>query len=492
MMLLALLGTPLAVIPLFWLARNTTVFFLLGTGASLAMLIAGGVLGHTVLSFGPVALGAPWYLYVDSLGFLTLGLVLLVAVAVNVFSWGYFQEELRTGHTELRRLQLFYSLLFAFLFSMVLALTTENLGILWIAIEGTTLASAFLVGFENHKRSLEAAWKYMILCTVGIALALLGITVLHLASGNLVGDGQGALSWPFLMAHAERMNPSLLRLAFVFVLVGFGTKAGLAPLHNWLPDAHSQAPSPVSALLSGVLLNSAMYGILRITAVVNRGLSGNGFTGTALLALGILSVGTAAVFLLTQRDYKRLLAYSSIEHMGLLAVGAGLFSPGAIFATLFHMVNHSLTKSMLFLAAGSLYQKFGSRDIRKVRGLLTVLPVTGSVFFFGIFAIAGMPPFSVFFSELGLLTACFQGGHPVIGTLLALLLAVIFVGFAVTLFRIFLGDVPPSSSVTRGEINGPGAVILVVLLVAVGVSGFAMPSEAWELLHRAAQIVIGG
>lgn len=491
-MMLVLLGTPLAVIPLFWLARNTLMFFLVGTGGSLAMLIAGGVLGHTINATGPVTWGAPWYLYVDSLGFLTLGLVLLVSVAVNIFSWGYFQEELSRGHTELRRLQLFYSLLFAFIFSMMVALTTENLGILWIAIEGTTLASAFLVGFENEKRSLEAAWKYMILCTVGIALAFLGITILHMASAGAEGGPGTALSWPFLMAHAEKLDDPLLRLAFVFALVGFGTKAGLAPLHNWLPDAHSQAPSPVSAMLSGVLLNSAMYGILRVTAVVNRGLEGRAFTGTALMVMGLLSVGTAALFLLTQRDYKRLLAYSSIEHMGLLAVGAGIFSPASIFATLFHMVNHSLTKSMLFLAAGTVYQKYGSRDIRKIRGLLRTLPVTGTALFLGILAIGGLPPFSVFFSELGILSSCFQAGHLWLGSGVGLLLALIFVGFAVTLYRIFTGDLPAASAVVPGEYNAPGMFILILLLVVIGVSGIALPSEAWSLLRDAARIVTGG
>ena len=491
-MMFVLLGTPLAVIPLFLLARHALLLFLVGTGGSLAMLVAGGVLGHTISATGPVAWGAPWYLYVDSLGFLTLGLVLLVSVAVNVFSWGYFQEELGRGHTELRGLRLFYSLLFAFIFSMVVALTTENLGILWIAIEGTTLASAFLVGFENEKRSLEAAWKYMILCTVGIALAFLGITILHMASGGTDGGAGTALSWPFLMAHADKLDGALLRLAFVFALVGFGTKAGLAPLHNWLPDAHSQAPSPVSAMLSGVLLNSAMYGILRVTTVVNRGLGGQAFTGPALMALGIISVGTAAIFLLTQRDYKRLLAYSSIEHMGLLAMGAGIFSPAAIFATLFHMVNHSLTKSMLFLATGTVYQKYGSRDIRKVRGLLRTLPVTGPALFLGFLAIGGLPPFSVFFSELGLLTSCFQGGYLGLGAGMTLLLALIFVGFAVTLHRVFVGDLPADFSVEPGEPNAPGLVVMILLLVVIGVSGFALPSEAWSLLRDATRIVMGG
>ena len=283
----------------------------------------------------------------------------------------------------------------SFLFTMVLALSVKNMGIMWIAIEATTLASAFLVGFYNHKHALEAAWKYVIICSVGIAIALLGIIFLHLSSIDVL-KSQQFLDWTALYDNAKSLKSSIARFAFIFILIGFGTKAGLAPMHTWLPDAHSQAPSPISALLSGVLLNSAMYAIFRTTAIVNRNLGGSVYTGRLLMAVGILSMLTAAIFILTQKDYKRLLAYSSIEHMGIIAVSLGIFTPLSVFGALLHMINHSLTKSMLFLSSGNILQKYNTKQIRKIKGVLKLLPVSGTAFLLGLFAIAGTPALQCF------------------------------------------------------------------------------------------------
>jgi hydrogenase-4 component F len=373
---------------------------------------------------------------------------------------------------------------------MVLSISVSNIGILWIAIEATTLASAFLVGFHNDKHAIEAAWKYVIICSVGIAIALMGIIFLHLASIDVIAKTQ-SLQWPVLYAAAGELNPGILRLAFIFMLIGFGTKAGLAPMHTWLPDAHSQAPSPISALLSGVLLNSAMYAIIRIVAIVNKNLADSLFTGRVLIAFGLLSVLTAAIFILTQKDYKRLLAYSSIEHMGIIAIALGIFTPVSLFAAIFHMINHSFTKSMLFLASGNILQKYGTREIGKIRSLLKVMPLTGTAFLLGLFAISGAPPFSVFASELSVMTAMFTDGRFILGAGFIILLALIFAGIAVTLFRVFHEE-PVADDTIDPLVNIPGTVAIMVLLVVISVMGLYMPDTLKALITNAQQLISGG
>jgi hydrogenase-4 component F len=375
---------------------------------------------------------------------------------------------------------------------------------------------------------------------------MLGIIFLHMSSVGLF-KGSQLLDWTALYGSAAALKSPVLRLAFVFILVGFGTKAGLAPMHTWLPDAHSQAPSPISALLSGVLLNSAMYAIIRTVAIVNKNLGDSLFTGRILMAFGLLSILTAAIFIITQKDYKRLLAYSSIEHMGIIAFAVGVFSPAAVFGAIYHMINHSFTKSMLFLTSGSILQKYGTREIAKVRGLLKVLPVTGTAFFLGLFAIAGTPPFSVFASEFNILAATFKNGNFFIGSVLAVLLAIVFAGIALVLFGMFYkkgdqeivkevaaaagpagnlavaggptgdsaanntaghadngaggpaGDQPQAPDqgpsmvpVEKSETNKAGAVIILVLLAVILVMGVYMPEPLKALITSAQQIITGG
>lgn len=428
------------------------------------------------------------FFYVDALSMIVLDLVLTIGFAVSIYSVGYLEEEIRSGKWEVKRLHLYYALMYLFFFTMVLALTVDNMGVMWIAIEGTTLASAFLVGFQNDKHSLEAAWKYIIICSVGIAIALLGIILLHLSSIDVLKDGD-LLDWTALYENAGALKSEIVRLAFLFILIGFGTKAGLAPMHTWLPDAHSQAPSPVSALLSGVLLNSAMYGIIRTIAIVNRNLGNSDYTGRLMIAAGLLSILAAAVFILTQKDYKRLLAYSSIEHMGIIAIAIGCFTPLSVFAGLFHMVNHSLTKSMLFLSAGTVMQKYHTKKIGKVSGLLKTLPVTGVVFLLGLFAIAGVPPFSVFASELNIMIAMFTAERFVTGTAVVLLLAVVFAGIAATLFRMFYGE--PPEAVIAGETDKLGTAVILLLLTLICITGLFVPDALISLLFQARDIVVG-
>lgn len=487
---LLLPAIPVAAILALLLAKNkklqhTIVIFASG----LSMLIAAFVT-RDVMLYGKVsyeALGGIFY--IDALSVIILDIVLVMGLMASIYSIGYMEAEIKSGTMDPGRLKIYYILMNSFIFTMVLALTVKNMGIMWIAIEATTLASVFLVGLNNDKHALEASWKYIIICSVGIAVALLGIILLHLSSIGVLSKQQ-FLDWTALNDNAVSLKSAICRLAFIFILVGFGTKAGLAPMHTWLPDAHSQAPSPISALLSGVLLNSAMYGIIRTVAIVNRNLGSSVYTGRLLIALGLLSIATAAIFILTQRDYKRLLAYSSIEHMGIVAVAVGIFTPLSLFGALFHMINHSFTKSMLFLSSGNILQKYGTKQISKVSGILKVLPVTGIVFLLGLCAIAGAPPFSIFSSELSIVVSIFQKDNFIVGAVVIILLAIVFAGIVRTLFKMFFGEA--EKDIPKGETNIAGTVCLLVLFAVIAVTGLYMPAGIKNLLTSAQSIITGG
>lgn len=493
---------PFAGIALITLCRSGKVQHAISIIVSVFLLVSASFVTAQVMTEGTYEyafLGGLFF--VDSVSIIVLDLVLLIGLMTAIYSVGYLEKERADGKIDYRRMKLYYILMYSFIFTMILALTVRNMGVMWIAIEATTLSSAFLVGFNNDKLALESAWKYVIICSVGIALGLLGVIFLHVSSSGILNEAN-SLDWTVLFDNAKVLNSPVLRFAFIFILVGFGTKAGLAPMHTWLPDAHSQAPSPISALLSGVLLNSAMYAIIRTVAIVNKNLGNSTFTGGLMIAAGMLSILTAALFILTQKDYKRLLAYSSIEHMGLISLSVGLFTPASLFAAFFHMINHSLTKSMLFLSSGSVLHKYGTRDISKVKGILKSLPVTGPIFLLGLFAIGGMPPFGVFASEFNVLAAFFEAGADtgkinilllIIGGVTALLLAIVFAGIVYALFKMFHDNKQINEmNVQPGETNIPGACVLVLMFIVVVALGITMPEGLKTLISSAAQIVKGG
>ena len=483
--------TPIIAVFIFGNITKQRTFHVTSVVVSTVFLASTILLTSDVLNYGIVNYKF-WggIFYVDSLSIIILDIVLVIGFLVSIYSVGYLDEEIKHGKMDLVRLKIYYVLMYIFMFTMIIALTVNNMGIMWIAIESTTLASVFLVGFFNDKSGIEAAWKYVIICSVGIAIAFLGIIFIHLSSVGIIPDSK-LLDWVTLYNNAEALKSPILRLAFIFILVGFGTKAGLAPMHTWLPDAHSQSPSPISALLSGVLLNSAMYAIIRAVAIVNKNLASSVFSGRLLIVLGLLSISTAAIFIITQKDYKRLLAYSSIEHMGVIALGIGIFTPMSVFGALFHMINHSFTKSMLFLSSGNILQKYNTKDIAKVNNLLKIMPYTGTAFFLGIFAIAGVPPFSVFASEFSIIAAVFEKDLFLVGVIIIALLAMVFVGMALTLFKIFYaGDY--ETNATPGEINKAGIVVIIFILVIISFTGFYMPMELKTLIINAQKIIIGG
>jgi hydrogenase-4 component F len=485
-----LLAVPVVAVVLLFLFKKTRAQHLISVAASMILLIIAGILTHDVIVNGTVDYGA-WrgIIYLDALSMIVLDIVVVIGFMTSIYSVGYLTQEIKQGELDSDKLRIYYLLMYAFIFTMLLALMVKNIGVMWVAIEATTLASAFLVGFYNGKDSIEAAWKYIIICSVGIALALLGIIFLQFSSMGIIDSSQ-YLDWTAMMTHAAALNGSILRLALVFIVIGFGTKAGLAPMHTWLPDAHSQAPSPISTLMSGVLLNGSMYGIIRVVAIINHSFGNSIFVGRVMITLGLLSVITAAIFIFTQKDYKRLLAYSSIEHMGIIALAIGFFTPLSIWGGILHMINHSLTKSMLFLSSGNVLQKYKTKEIAKVSGIFKLLPVTGTVFLLGLFAIGGAPPFSVFASEVVVISAIFQEQHFVVGGVLILLLTMIFTGIVLTMFKMFGGEAP--ADISPGEFNLPGVVMIVGLLGMITVTGLYMPNEIKTLIDQAVTIIMGG
>jgi hydrogenase-4 component F len=366
--------------------------------------------------------------YMDALSGYIMALVIFLSLASAAYSIEYLEHEMKVGLTGIPGIRRYYALLHLFIFTMLLVTAANNLALMWIAIEATTIVSALLIGLGFSKRSLaiEAAWKYIILCTVGIIFALLGIFITYYATISVMGR-EGALNWTTLRAIAPKLNPSTMKLAFIFILLGYGTKAGLAPVHNWLPDAHSEAPSPISALLSGILLNTAFYGIMRFISIVDPS-TGSVFTGNLLILFGLISMGISSVFILVQVNYKRLLAYSSIEHMGIIALGMGIGGTAGVYGALLHIMNHALSKPLMFFVSGKIQANYGSTKIENVNGVLSSMPLLGTLTFIGVLSLTGTPPFNIFLSEFTVLKATVDKGLWVVAGLFLLFVALVFYG----------------------------------------------------------------
>ena len=369
---------------------------------SFGTFVAAALLTVRVISRGPFTAGNAQF-FVDPFNVFLVALTAFVAFTTSLFSRPYMRIEQHHGRLTPRRLQLYHSAYQFFSFTMLLTLLTNNVGILWVAMEGATLSTVLLVSLYRTPESLEAAWKYFILCSVGIAQALFGTVLLYFAAENVLGPGGHSLLWTELFEVRTQLEPTVLSLAFVFLLVGYGTKVGLVPLHSWLPDAHAEGPTPVSAVLSGLLLNVALYAVVRSKVLVDGAL-GPGFSGNLMMAFGIASVVVAAFFLSRQKDIKRMFAYSSIEHMGIITFAFGMGGAVAAFAGLLHMTVHSLTKSAIFFTVGHAAQATGTQDMAKIRGLVQQSPVIGWGLALASLAILGMPPFGIFTSEFMMLT----------------------------------------------------------------------------------------
>jgi hydrogenase-4 component F len=442
-----------------------------------ALAFAASILaGSEAPTFGPSEM-----LRADSLSALLMACVAGVATLALFFSPGLGRESPYDG-AQLRRYHVFVNL---FIFAMLLAVSANNVGIMWIAVEATTIFSAMVIPLALTKASVEASWKYILISSVGITLAFAGTVLAYFDFVALSGRTENALNWPVLLSAAPHLHPEVMRLAFVFILVGFGTKAGIAPMHTWLPDAHSEAPSPLSAMMSGVLLAVALYAITRWKVVVDATL-GPAFSNQLLLLMGLFSLLVAAFSLVLQRNYKRMLAYSSIEHTGLICIGLGL-GPLGVFAAFLHLLCHTAAKSMLFILSGEVLHHYRSSELDRVSGLLKVMPWTGALFMGGILAIVGLPPFGMFISEFALIRAGFAAGRPGLMATVLALLAVAFVALLRHSNRMLYGT--PPEGITMGESGSWRIAPLFLSAVVLVVLGLTLPAPLELLLNLVVKVV---
>lgn len=409
------------------------------------------------------------FLFVDDLNIVFVVLSTFVGLTTSVFSASYIRHEMETGRLSAGNLRFYHAMYQTLMFSMNLALLASNIGLMWVSVEVATLTTVMMVGVYRTRDSLEAAWKYFILGSVGIALALFGTILVYMAAEPVLGEGYDAMVWSSLMQQAAHFSPRLLNVAFVFLMLGYGTKVGLAPMHAWLPDAHAEGPTPISAVLSGLLLNVALYAVLRFKML----LTANAMAitpGPMLITLGLASVLFSAFMLYRRDDVKRLFAYSSIEHMGVIAFAFGVGGPLANFAGLLHMAMHSLTKSAIFFAVGQIAQAKGTQKIADIRGLTQSHPLLGWGLVVGVMAICGMPPLGVFMSEFLVVSSAFSRA-PWLAAPLVLGLLVAFGALLMRLIGMAFGE--PSKSV--GEVEA-SSIPLFAHLALVLVAGLYLPA----------------
>ena len=451
---------------------------------SLGTFAAACVLTLRIVGHGPAVLWHEQFL-IDPFNVFLVALTAFVGLTTSLFSRPYMRVEVLHGRITPGRLRLYHSMYQLFMLTMLAALTTNNMGLLWVAMEGATLSTVLLVTLYRTPQSLEAGWKYFILCGVGIAQALFGTILLYFAAEKVLGaQGVTALLWTHLDAVKSQLEPAVLALAFVFLLVGYGTKVGLAPLHSWLPDAHAEGPTPISAVLSGLLLNVALYAVVRCKILVEGSLHST-LPSRMLMGFGLLSVVLAAFLLFRQRDIKRLFAYSSIEHMGLATFAFGLSGPIATFAALLHMTVHSLTKSAIFFTVGHAAQKAGSQLMDDIRGLITLSPTVGWGLMLGALAILGLPPFGVFASEFLILTTAMRE-QPWSIPFLLLALAVAFAAIFGRVQPMVFGE-----TTARRLPHAPALLPVFAHIALVLVLGLYIPPYLADW-YRAAAHLIGG
>ena len=445
-------------------------------------------LGGTI----PAAFGDA--LRVDGLSALVLVLCGFVGLVAGTYGVGYLRRNEDRNLVTSRMRREFYGLIPAYVFAMLFVSMSNNLGIMWIAVELTTLASVFLITFHDKDTSLEAGWKFLVLGSLGLGFAVLGIVLLFASGQGHLGEGMAALNWTRFIQVAPSLHPFTLRLGVVFALIGYGTKAGLAPMHTWKPDAYREAPSPAGVLMAVGMLNAALYCVLRIH-LISKAALGPAFSGDLLLALGLLSVLIATPFILVQWNLKRLLAYSSIEHVGIIAVGIGLGGEAGAFGALLHMTYHSLAKPVAFFSAGTLAQLHSSSNFDRIgTGTFSRAPVASGLLVLSALMITGSPPFGLFFSEMIILKAGFFSSHVTATSIFLAALVVLFCGFAFQVGRLVLGPPrdPKDRRVPQPERFDISMATAIVAAIVAAVSAFYLPASLLALIHAATQVVWGG
>jgi len=436
-----------------------------------------------VLHHGRIFAFGDWF-FLDAFNVFLVALTAFVSTTTAIFSGPYMRHELEQGHIDTGRMRLYHAMYQLFIFGMFLGQTSNNLGIIWLSLEIATLATVLLVSLYRTPGSVAAAWKYLIVCGVGISLALFGTVLLFFTSSEVLGHGEAALTWTRLFDVADRLDPTVMSLAFVFLVVGYGTKVGLAPMHTWLPDAHAEGPTPVSSVLSGLLLNLALYALVRCKMLVDAA-TGSHFAGFLMMGFGMLSLLVAAFSLHRQRDIKRMFSFSSIEHMGLMTFTFGIGTPIANFAAMLHMTTHSLVKSGIFFTVGHAAQNMGTQAMADIRGLIRHRPGIGWGLLIGTCAIAGFPPFGVFTSEFLILSAALQQYPWTVGILLPGLLVA-----AAGLFR-FVPDMA-YGMVPEQARNVPANMVPVYAHLALALMlGLSVPAFLAGWYDQAAALIHG-
>ena len=479
--MLLLLGSPLAGGAVLALVGHRRYAPELNVAFSAFTLLAAAGLVARIIADGPLT-DLDEQFFVDSLNVFLVALTAFVATTTAIFSRPYMRIERDHGRVSAAGMRLYHSMYQMFSFAMLLVLTTNNLGVMWVAMEAATLTTVLLVALYRTHASLEAAWKYFILCGVGIAQALFGTILVYFAAEKVLGAGAGTLLWTHLDAVKDQLEPTVISIAFVFLLIGYGTKVGLVPLHNWLPDAHAEGPTPVSAVLSGLLLNVALYALVRCKIITDGALE-RPFASTLLMGFGLASVVVGALFLSRQRDIKRMFAYSSIEHMGLVTFAFGMGGPVASFAGLLHMTMHSLTKSAIFFAVGHAAQKAGTQSMDDIRGLVRVNPTVGWGLMLGTVAILGMPPLGVFASEFLILTTA-MAHQPWATPILLLSLGIAFASIFGKVQPMVFGD-----TTAKRLPHSPALIPVFTHLALVLALGLYMPPYLADWYRMAARLI---
>jgi hydrogenase-4 component F len=480
-LLILLFAAPFAAVVLSFAVRSSRLSEYATVLAAIIDLAVSIPLLIQVLN-GPVILMRN-YVQVDPLGAWVIVCISIVYTLASIYAVGYMRLL-----DEDERLPLFYGLFSGFAFTMLAACIMNNVGVFWIAIELTTLISTFLVGFEREAESTEAAWKYIVVVSGGISLALLG-TVLFYWGGSFVLGPSYAMTWAALHQAAPAVYPPLLLVCFLLVLVGYGTKAGLAPMHTWLPDAHSESPAPVSAMLSGALLNASMLGIARFLSVV-RGTSIDGFAHSAVVGFGIFSFVIASFFIVRQSGIKRLMAYSSVEHIGVQALGLGFGGVFGVAGALYHMLNHSLNKSLMFFGAGNAMRAYGTKDIKGIRHVLKVFPVSGILWLLGAVGIAGAPPFALFLSEFTILRQGISGPYRWAAIVFVIFLIIVFIGFLAH-FRAMYFDEAPEQPVSKLSGVFWRTLPMWLAFIPMLVFGLWWPHGFWDIFTKISRGLMG-
>jgi hydrogenase-4 component F len=470
----------------FFMKKNSVIEWVHLVGSSTTSILAVWLVVDVAV--GGTVSNTNHFFYVDALGAIVIAIIAIIGWTAAINSIGYIRHEYLEGAIDQKQLSQYYFWYHFFIASMLMVCVVNNMGLLWVGIEATTIVSAFLVALYRKGEALEAAWKYLMICGAGIAIALLGVILLYSTVVNTLGTSPEILNWSFLKNPNLKLQPSMVSLSFVFLLVGLGTKIGFAPLHFWLPDAHSQAPSPISAVLSGVLLNCALLVLIRFAVIAENTISGE-LIRHLFIGFGTLSIVVAFPFIIVQQDLKRMLAFSTIEHMGIIAVAIGLGGVLGFTAALLQMFNHSMAKSLLFLTSGNMVQKYKTKQMTRITGGIKIMPITGFLLLISTLAITGVPPFNIFTSEFSIITIGFSQGHPVVISFMIAGVASIFGAMLFHISKMVFG--PARENLAVGDLSKWSTLPLILPFVFVIVFGVYIPPAVSNLIHHAA-IIMGG